>query len=133
MDCSSIQEFVAHDVRSRIYPCCGRGPPRTPPAVPCLRRAADMEGGYNPNSEFTLQGEEGWVATHSDPTASGAAARGEEDIPSIDDDESAVPVAAGAVAASAEGGGSAADKDKDGGIPDITELELNEGEDEVSG
>ncbi len=61
------------------------------------------------------------MATHADPTVSGgAAARREEDIPSLDDD--------GGVTAA---GGAAAAKDGEGGIPDISELELNEGEDEV--
>eukprot|EP00967_Tisochrysis_lutea_P123128 scaffold204460_cov17-Tisochrysis_lutea.AAC.1 len=41
-------------------------------AVPCLRRAADMEAGAL-QSEYTLGGEEdGWVATHRDPALAGA-------------------------------------------------------------
>ncbi len=45
-----------------------------PATVPCLKRATELEG-YNPNSEFAVgggeEGEEGWVATHSDPAAAG--------------------------------------------------------------
>lgn len=101
-------------------------------AVPCLRRAHELEGGYNPNSEFALQGEgeEGWVATHSDPGAKGQGSSGagggsgDEHIPSIDDDEGP---AAGATGAAGAGAGGAGDDD----IPDITELELNEADDEV--
>lgn len=40
-------------------------------AVPCLKRATELEG-YNPNSEFDVgggEGEDAWVATHSNPAA----------------------------------------------------------------
>ncbi|KAG2482477.1 hypothetical protein HYH03_018584 [Edaphochlamys debaryana] len=95
--------------------------------VPCVRRATELEGGYNPNSEFAVAGEEGedaWVATHQDPAASargagGAAGDGGDGIPNIDDD-------AKPSAAAGQGGA------KEDDIPDITDLELNEGEDEAA-
>ncbi|EFJ46364.1 autophagy protein [Volvox carteri f. nagariensis] len=115
--------------------------------VPCLRRATDVAGGssYNPMSEFALPGEEGWVATHIQPTPGGAGTGpgGDADIPSMDDDEDS-PLQAGPAAAAAGadagggggggGGGKEREKEKDGegDIPDIGDLELNEGDDEAA-
>ncbi|GFR52351.1 hypothetical protein Agub_g14903 [Astrephomene gubernaculifera] len=115
--------------------------------VPCLRRAGEVEGGYNPNLEFAVEGgeagEEGWVATHQDPSAAGGAGDGssagagrggaaqgrggrgggdEEDIPDLDD----------AAAGTAGRAGGAACGRGEGDIPDITDLELDEGEDEAA-
>lgn len=117
-------------------------------AVPCLRRAAEVESG---NAEFALGGdEEGWVATHRSPGeagtggqqagssgAEGAQPRKSDDgIPSIDEAEmSKQPAAAGAEGAtptaSAPGGlsnvagASAAVKQQaDDDIPDISDLAL---------
>jgi hypothetical protein len=65
------------------------------------------------NAEFALAGEEeGWVATHQDPssTAAGSSAGGQ---------------------ASAAGGAGAAAPGGDDDIPDLNELELNAAADEV--
>jgi hypothetical protein len=58
-------------------PCC---------SVPCLSRASEIER-YDPKSEFALAGEEdGWVATHQDPTADTATAAGAaDDMPDLDE------------------------------------------------
>jgi hypothetical protein len=88
------------------------------PAVPCLRRAADVAGS-DANNEFAVQGEEDWVATHHDVAAKGGAgAAAEEDIPSIDD--------AGAGPSSSK-----VAKGADDDVPDISELELKADDDEV--
>lgn len=104
-------------------PCCltlsGCG--QTRPAVPCFSRASDIER-YDPKSEFALGGDdEGWVATHQDPSAGSAAAAGagEEDILDLDDDDPEP---------SASHQGTRAEDDE---VPDISELELVEPEDEV--
>ncbi|PNW86945.1 hypothetical protein CHLRE_02g102350v5 [Chlamydomonas reinhardtii] len=90
--------------------------------VPCLKRATELEG-YNPNSEFDVgggEGEDAWVATHSNPAAaSGSAGKGE--VPSID-----------GAGAGGSGGAGAAGGNKDDDIPDITDLELNEADDEAA-
>ncbi|GLI63457.1 hypothetical protein VaNZ11_006429 [Volvox africanus] len=102
--------------------------------VPCLRRAADIEGGYNPNSEFAIQGEDGWVATHADPTPGGSGGKGEEYIPSIDDEDGGAATAGAATAAGVGANGGKVkegEKDKDGDIPDIGDLELDEEDDEA--
>lgn len=79
--------------------------------VPCLRRAKDLE--YDPQSEFALAGEEdGWVATHRDPTV------GAEHVPNIEDDAKIKPAVK--------------DKEDDDDIPDISELELQAEDDEAS-
>lgn len=79
--------------------------------MPCVKRAKELEN-YDPNSEFSLGGdEEGWTATHNDPalpTPGGA----HEDIPDID-------------------GADAEKNDDDDSIPDIGELELEADDDEV--
>lgn len=89
-------------------------------AVPCLSRASEMEK-YDPKGEFALAGdEEGWVATHQDPKAdTAAAAAAEQDILDLDDPEPA-----------ASNQGVRADDDE---VPDISELELVEPDDEVCG
>eukprot|EP00775_Hariotina_reticulata_P010379 gene10379-10537_t len=89
--------------------------------VPCLSRASDIEK-YDPKSEFALAGEEdGWVATHQDPTAdSGTAADAADDIPDLD--EAAGP----SQLESTQLGG--ADDD----APDISELELEDPDDEAA-
>lgn len=100
-------------VLCRVFPC----------PVPCLKRAKELES-YDPNSEFTLDGEggeEGWVATHRDPQAP-ASAQAEEDIPCID--------AEGQSAAQGVGGGQGLQEED---IPDISELELQAEQDEVRG
>jgi hypothetical protein len=79
-------------------------------AVPCTRRASELEN-YDPNSEFSV-GEDGddWVATHTDPNAGRDRI---EQIPSIDD-----------------AGPSRGDMG-DELIPDMSELEIKEEDDEV--
>ena len=90
---------------SAFIPCCS--------TVPCMRRAKDLEA-YDPKSEYALSGEEdGWVATHSDPHA---ATEGAEHVPNMDADD--------------EAGGTGGKEDED--IPDISELEIQAEEDEVS-
>lgn len=86
--------------------------------MPCLSRASDIEK-YDPKSEFALAGdEEGWVATHQDPKGDTAAAAAcEADILDLDDAEP-----------SASHQGVRADDDE---VPDISELELVEPDDEV--
>lgn len=88
-------------------------------AVPCLSRASDLER-YDPKNEFALAGdEEGWVATHQDPQGDvAAAAAAEEDILDLDDPHPA---------ASNQGV-----RAEDDDVPDISELELVEPDDEVS-
>lgn len=87
-------------------------------AVPCLKRASEVEA-YNLNSEFALGGDdEGWVATHNDPNAAPARKGGDEAIPSIDE-------AAGGAANTAGAAG------MDDDIPDISEMELGGADDEV--
>lgn len=81
--------------------------------VPCLRRAADVDGSYNPNFEVQLQGEDDWVATHQDPSQ--ASSRQPVDIPSIDEP---------APASTSKAAAGAADD-----IPDIDALELKEDDD----
>lgn len=99
-------------------------PTAAPPTVPCLKRAADVSG-YNPNNEFAVQGEEDWVATHEDPACQ-APGGGDDDIPSIDDaGTSAKPAGAGASTSKAGGDGD--------DVPDISELELGDADDEVRG
>jgi hypothetical protein len=105
-----------------------------PFAVPCLSRASDLEK-YDPKSEFALGGdEEGWVATHQDPgsaaagSSAAAAAAQEDDIPDLDAEEA--PTAAAAGGAGRQGGAAAAAVDDDD-VPDISELELVEPDDEV--
>ncbi|KXZ48496.1 hypothetical protein GPECTOR_27g666 [Gonium pectorale] len=98
--------------------------------VPCLRRATEVEG-YNPNSEFALgdregeEGEEGWVATHSDPRAGQAG--GASAAAGGSGAERAGKGEAGSSAGDAAAGGRA-----DADIPDITDLELDEGDDEAA-
>ena len=90
-------------------------------SVPCLKRAKELES-YDPNSEYTLDGEggeEGWVATHRDPQVPGPT--GTEDIPCIDAEG---PAAAGS--GTKEGQGLEEDD-----IPDMAELELQAEQDEV--
>jgi hypothetical protein len=106
-----------------------------PCAVPCLSRASDLEK-YDPKSEFALGGdEEGWVATHQDPgsaaagSSSAAAASQEDDMPDLDAEETP---AAAAGSAGRQGGAAAAAVDDDD-VPDISELELVEPDDEVNG
>ena len=92
-----------------------------PCSVPCLKRAKELES-YDPNSEFTLDGEggeEGWVATHRDPQVPGPTDT--EDIPCIDAEG---PAAAGA----GSKGGQGLEEDD---IPDMAELELQAEQDEV--
>lgn len=90
---------------------------RSPAAVPCLSRASEVEK-YDPKSEFVLSGDDdGWVATHQDPKGDTTAAA-EEDIPDLDDPDP-----------SASHQGVRADDDE---VPDISELELVETDDEVS-
>lgn len=84
-------------------------------AVPCLRRAADVDGSYNPNFEVALQGEDDWVATHQDPSQ--PREKHDEEIPGIDDEAAPSGSKAKAKAAADE-------------IPDIDALELKE-DDEV--
>jgi hypothetical protein len=80
-------------------------------AVPCLRRASEME--KSGNAEFALGGdEEGWVATHQDPAA--AASQSAEG------------------SGGASGSGGAAGRKDDDDIPDLNELELDAEDDEVS-
>lgn len=86
------------------------------PAVPCMKRASDVEA-YNPNTEFALGGDEdGWVATHRDPALPAQPGTGDDAIPSIDDDEA---------------GGKGAEAGGEEEIPDISELELGAENDEV--
>lgn len=117
-------------------------------AVPCLSRASDIEK-YDPKSEFALGGDdEGWVATHQDPAAAGTAAAGAaaDDIPDLDDTPAAATTSTAAAgsssgaaaasssqpAAAAAAAASDADEDDDDDVPDISDLELIEPEDEVS-
>jgi hypothetical protein len=109
-------------------------------AVPCLSRATDIEK-YDPKSEFALGGdEEGWVATHKDPdsatagSAAAAAAAQEEDIPDLDAEDPPAVTAAAAGSAGQPGGAAAAAAAaaEDDDVPDISELELVEPDDEVS-
>ena len=92
------------------------------PAVPCLSRASEIER-YDPKSEFALAGDdEGWVATHQDPGAAGAAGgsgNAADDIPDLDE-APAQQQTATAAAASGEDD-----------VPDISELEIVEPDDEV--
>lgn len=72
-----------------------------------MRRAAELEA-YDPESEFTLGGdEEGWTATHNDPAGDSAAAAAEV-VPDMD---------------------AAGDNEED--IPDMGDLELAADDDEV--
>eukprot|EP00878_Enallax_costatus_P003154 GHUV01003354.1.p1 GENE.GHUV01003354.1~~GHUV01003354.1.p1 ORF type:complete len:301 (+),score=98.44 GHUV01003354.1:117-1019(+) len=87
--------------------------------VPCLSRASDIEK-YDPKSEFALAGDEdGWVATHQDPNGdTAAAAAAAEDILDLDDPDPA-----------ASNRGVRGDDDD---VPDISELELVEPDDEAA-
>ncbi|GAX77733.1 hypothetical protein CEUSTIGMA_g5176.t1 [Chlamydomonas eustigma] len=79
--------------------------------VPCTRRASELET-YDPNSEFSISGYgDEWVATHSDPHASHDRT---EHIPSIDD------------TGPSQGGKG------DDAIPDLSELEIQEEDDEAA-
>lgn len=89
--------------------------------VPCLKRASDVTG-YNPNTEFAVAGEEDWVATHEDP-ACRAPGGGDDDIPSIDD--------AGAKPSTSKAGGGGGGRDDDD-VPDISELDLGDADDEAA-
>ncbi|WIA09304.1 hypothetical protein OEZ85_008711 [Tetradesmus obliquus] len=105
--------------------------------VPCLSRASDIEK-YDPKSEFVLGGDdEGWVATHKDPgSAAGgsaaAAAAQEDDIPDLDADEPPAAAVAAAGSASQQGAAAAAAAADDDDVPDISELELVEPDDEAA-
>eukprot|EP00879_Flechtneria_rotunda_P031607 GHRR01034544.1.p1 GENE.GHRR01034544.1~~GHRR01034544.1.p1 ORF type:complete len:266 (+),score=46.70 GHRR01034544.1:434-1231(+) len=96
--------------------------------VPCLSRASDIEK-YDSRSEFALGGdEEGWVATHQDPrtqSTSAAAGTAADDIPDLD---AAEPAAAGARGSHQRD----VPSNNDDELPDISELELQEPDDEVS-
>ncbi|KAF6262497.1 autophagy protein [Scenedesmus sp. NREL 46B-D3] len=102
--------------------------------VPCLSRASEIEK-YDPKSEFALGGDdEGWVATHQDPGSAGgaaaaAAAGQEDDIPDLDAEEPGAAAAAAGSASQQAGAAAAADDDD---VPDISELELVEPEDEAA-
>jgi hypothetical protein len=110
----------------------------SPCAVPCLSRASDIEK-YDPKSEFALAGDdEGWVATHQDPAGAGAAAAAAaaDDIPDLDDTPAGGAAAAAAGSSSAQAGtgsSTAAAAVDDDDVPDISDLELVEPEDEVRG
>ncbi len=82
--------------------------------VPCLSRASDLER-YDPKTEFALDGDDdGWTATHKDPTSDKRAGEQQDaDLPSID-----------GPSGTAGGTGDAAGSDDD--IPDISELELQD-------
>jgi hypothetical protein len=128
MQCAAFNTYHAPRRRIHTYPLL------QPCAVPCLSRASDLEK-YDSKSEFALGGdEEGWVATHKDPGSaaagsSAAAAAQEDDIPDLDAEENP---AAAAGSAGGQGGAAAAAVDDDD-VPDISELELVEPDDEVSG
>lgn len=115
--------------------------------MPCLSRASDIEK-YDPKSEFALGGDdEGWVATHQDPTAdSSAAATAADDMPDLDDTPASTAAAATAPAGgssaagdvgsssqavAAAGAAAAGGDDDEDDVPDISDLELVEPEDEV--
>eukprot|EP00879_Flechtneria_rotunda_P009568 GHRR01010014.1.p1 GENE.GHRR01010014.1~~GHRR01010014.1.p1 ORF type:complete len:240 (+),score=76.98 GHRR01010014.1:205-924(+) len=96
--------------------------------VPCLSRASDIEK-YDSRSEFALGGdEEGWVATHQDPrtqSTSAAAGTAADDIPDLD---AAEPAAAGARGSHQRD----VPSNNDDELPDISELELQEPDDEAA-
>jgi hypothetical protein len=104
---------------------------RATPPVPCLSRASDLER-YDPGSEFALAGDDdGWVATHQHPTsdkpAAGAAG---DDMPDLDEPASASSQAQQQQQQGQPGTAAAAAVDDDD-VPDISDLELVEPEDEV--
>ncbi|KAF8073057.1 PXM16 [Scenedesmus sp. PABB004] len=87
--------------------------------VPCLSRAAELER-YDPGSEFALAGDDdGWVATHQDPQADAAAAGAREELPDLDERDDAP---------SASHAGTRGDDE----VPDISELELADPDDEAA-
>lgn len=111
------------------------------PAVPCLRRAAAVEE-YGAREEQEVEadeGGEGWVTASQ--AAPGAAATGAtttnedgfEEIPSVDEAASGSGGAGAGVAAAAGEGGAeeGAEEDEEEDVPDIADLDLEEGEDEV--
>ncbi len=74
-----------------------------------MRRAKELES-YDPNSEFAVDGEEGWFATHADPHAS-VEGGGTDSIPCIDKRKA---------------------KEDEDDIPDMSALEIAAEDDEVT-
>lgn len=118
---------MAYLIHRTVDCCLTSSVPLPGRAVPCFKRATEMERGADAG-ELALGGdEEGWVATHSGDASGGAAGgSGSQLAPAVDDTPDIDDV--GETSGGAGGGAGTAGGDDDSDVPDIEELDLEDDE-----